>query len=921
MDPSLLRINLLGGFLLAEQAGLITTLHKPRLQELLAYLILHRDAPQPRRQVAFALWPDSEETQALTNLRNLAYKLRHALPRADQLLCIEGPTLRWRPEASVILDVAEFEQGIARAEQALRQGDRIAARTALEAAVALYHGDLLPDCYDEWILPERERLRQLFTAALEQLVVLLEEQYAYPAAIRYAQRWLQAEPLHEVVYLQLMRLYALTGDRAAALYTYQTCVTTLRRELATDPGQALHDAYARLVKLEAGSDPAGERAFATTLVGRQPEWRRLLACWHNAVAGHPHCVMLSGEAGIGKTRLAEELLHWAGQQGFTTAFATCYAAEGELIYSPIVNWLRTPAIRQSLSALDPVWLVEVARLVPDVRIARTELPLPDPQAEAVQRPRLFEALVRAVMAAAQPLLLIIDDLQRCDRTTLEWLRYLLHAEPRARLLLLGAFRREDVDATHPLMDLLAALREKDQITEIALDRLDMDATAALAAQLAGHTICPEQASALYHETEGNPLFVVEMMRAKPRGQHARAYGEPLSMHPVGAVALPPRIYAVIAARLAKLSPPAAELVGLAATIGRSFSFDLLRRAGAFDDDALVRGLDELWHHWIIREQGEQRYDFSHAKLREVAYARLSEAWRHRWHVRIAEALDGLIGNQPDLLYAQVAAHFARGGCAERAIRAYQRAAETAQQLYAFAEAATLYQRALELRAHARPDPVHPKAIAERERPLQEGLGHSLARAEQHAEARHAYAGALALTPEADVLARARLHREVGNSWRAQGILDQAEEAYARALRSLSELRQQPEDTPYWQELIALHFDQMNACMWRGYSEARIAEQFIQLERLLEQHGSPPQIAHTAHLALVAEWWRCSGNVDNTYIDRSERALRLCETCGDRWLAARARSNIGMMHILHGDAGRADELLQLALVDTEQVGDV
>lgn len=639
-----LRINLLGSFLLAEQEVPLASWYTPRLQELLAYLILHRDAPRPRRQVAFALWPDSEEAQALTNLRNLAYKLRHTLPHANQFLSIAGPTLWWCLDTPVILDVAEFERSIATANLALQRGDSAAARAALEGAVALYHGDLLPDCYDEWILPERERLHQLFTATLEQLVALLEGQHEYLAAIRYARRWLQAEPLHEVVYLRLMQLYALTGDRAAALHTYQTCVSTLRRELATEPGQALQDSYARLSKLATRADTAEVQVSVSRLVGRQAEWRRLLACWQCAVAGPPRCVMLSGEAGVGKTRLAEELLHWAGQHGFTTAAATCYAAEGELIYSPIVTWLRTPAIQQSLLTLDPIWLAEVARLIPELRIARPELPQPHPQAESLQRPRLFEALARAVLAAPQPSLLVIDDLQWCDRTTLEWLRYMLHAEARARPLLLGTFRAEEVDPAHPLLELLGALRVTGQLTEIVLERLDAGATAALGAQLAGQALCPEQADALYAETEGNPLFVVETMRALLGERQARACGEPPGVYPNGVVALPPRIYAVIAARLLKLSPIASELVGLAATIGRSFSFDLLRRAGAFDDDALVRGLDELWQRWIIHEQGEQRYNFSHNKLREVAYARLSETRRQRWQLRIAAALEARMGD-------------------------------------------------------------------------------------------------------------------------------------------------------------------------------------------------------------------------------------------------------------------------------------
>jgi AAA ATPase domain/Bacterial transcriptional activator domain len=169
-------------------------------------------------------------------------------------------------------------------------------------------------------------------------------------------------------------LYALRGDRAAALRVYHTCTRFLERELGTEPGEATRAAYESLLQLDTSSvAPTGHltsRGTEAPLVGRKEEWQQLQSAWRKVTGGHPRMVILSGEAAIGKTRLAEEMEAWVGRQSMTTASARCYAAEGQLAYAPVSMWLRTDAIQASLSALDPIWLTEVARLVPEMLIKR-----------------------------------------------------------------------------------------------------------------------------------------------------------------------------------------------------------------------------------------------------------------------------------------------------------------------------------------------------------------------------------------------------------------------------------------------------------------------------------------------------------------------------------------------------------------------
>jgi DNA-binding SARP family transcriptional activator len=296
-----LHIQLLGDFRLVYDSTPVTSVNTARLQSLLAYLVLHGNAPQARHHVAFLFWSDSTEAQAHTNLRNLLYHLRQALPESDRFLYSDSQTLQWQAEAPFRLDVADFESALAQAEQAGQSGDQVALRTALEEAVGLYQGDLLPSCYDDWILPERERLRQAFIGALGRLILLLEDQRDYRAAIGYAQRLLRHDPLHEVTCRRLMRLQALSGDRAGALRTYHTCTTLLQRELGVEPSPATREAYERLLQTDALPAPPPAQglglAAVSPLVGRHEEWARLQAAWQAAAAGEPHFVLVEGEAG------------------------------------------------------------------------------------------------------------------------------------------------------------------------------------------------------------------------------------------------------------------------------------------------------------------------------------------------------------------------------------------------------------------------------------------------------------------------------------------------------------------------------------------------------------------------------------------------------------------------------------------------
>jgi predicted ATPase/DNA-binding SARP family transcriptional activator len=462
--PATLHIGLLGDFRLVHGDLPVTSVNTSRLQALLAYLVLHRDAPQSRKHLAFLFWPDTSEAQAFTNLRNLLHKLRQALPDPDRFFEADGHAVSWRRDAPYTLDVAEFDT--------LAQS---AARADLAQAVELYRGDLLPSCYDDWIMPERERRQQTVTHALMRLIETLEASRDYKAAISYGPRLRQLDPLNEETHRTIMRLHAANQDHTGVLRAYHTCVKILQDEFGAHPAPETRELYERLLQSATAPPlPAVTAPERSRMIGRQAEWQTLLAAWRAACSGRPGCVLLTGEAGIGKTRLAEELLGWADRQGFRVAAARCDAAEEALAYAPVVAWLHTPALSQRLAALEPAWATEVARLLPELLPERPGLAQPGPVGEANQRQRLFEGLSRAVLERGKPLLLLIDDLQWCDRDTIEWLHFLLRFDPRASLLILGTARGEDVVANPPLGALLAALRRDGQVTELALAPLSAD---------------------------------------------------------------------------------------------------------------------------------------------------------------------------------------------------------------------------------------------------------------------------------------------------------------------------------------------------------------------------------------------------------------------------------------------------------------
>ena len=478
--------------------------------------------------------------------------------------------------------------------------------------------------------------------------------------------------------------------------------TCYSENLGVKPSSTTQQAYEQLLGQEEQTLRQPGLAPVSTdrphLVGRRAEWKRLLDVWRQAETGQARLVLLKGEAGIGKTRLAEELIDWVERQGHAWAGSRSYAARGAIAYAPIAAWLRTLSLHIAMAEIDDLWRVEIHRLLPEMAAERPDLPTPGPISEDWQRHRFYQAIVQTIRSCPAPLLLHLDDMQWTDPETLAFLHFLLQSLHDHPLLIVGSAREEEMTANEPLVHLLRDLHHNRYLESVSLRPLSADEIHRLAEQTADEKIDEETATSLYTNSEGHPLLLIETIQAHI-GQNDEAHSSHMSLiHSLmnNDVAIPNKIYTMMADRLDQLSSTARRLVEVAAVIGRDFSFELLREAGEYDEVKLVEALDELWQRRIVRHQGDAAYDFSHDRLREVTYQHVSPPRLRLLHGRVARAMALVHAHELDVIAGQLGAHYEYAGERELACNHYAQAATAATQQHALLSADQFYEAALRL---------------------------------------------------------------------------------------------------------------------------------------------------------------------------------------------------------------------------------
>ena len=440
--------------------------------------------------------------------------------------------------------------------------------------------------------------------------------------------------------------------------------------------------------------PAPAPEEAVRFVGRANEYGLLVALLARLTGGTGHVVLLEGEPGIGKSRLMRELAAYARGRGLWSLATRCYEIERAMPYQPVID-LVSQAVELAppglLRHLPPVSLAEIAALVPAVGERVPVPPLSSDFPEA-RRARLFRAVGQLLeaLAGGRQLVILVDDVQWADDASVQFLHFLARHAARHPLLLLCAYRDEDVPADERLAGFVAALRREAHARYVPLARLQLADTQALLEGLGDAQL----AARLHRETEGNPFFLTSMMQALREGGIGAAAQ--------GALALPDALREAVRARLAHVPPEARPTLDVAAVLGRHFDFDTLLAVAREPEERLLQALETLVKRRLLREAETGDYDFTHDKLREVAYRDIGAARRMLLHRAVAEALERAGEGA-----ARLALHYEGGHVWDKALANMRLAAERSARLFALRDALHWLDRAVAI-AEAHPE-AHPEA--------------------------------------------------------------------------------------------------------------------------------------------------------------------------------------------------------------------
>jgi DNA-binding SARP family transcriptional activator/tetratricopeptide (TPR) repeat protein len=643
---SRLSLTLLGGFQAQLDSGRRLALPTRKSQALLAYLALPVGRPHPRDTLAALLWGGTRQESARAGVRQALFFIRRALGDAGSALKQDGDTLALEPTA-VDTDTAGFE--------------RLAGEgtpEALARAAQLYTGDLLSGFaldeppFEEWLLGERERLREL---AVEALARLLAHQMTGPGtaekAVHTALQLLGLDPLQEPVHRTLMRLYVETGRRGAGLRQYQQCVAVLQRDLGIEPETETKLLYQEILRrrdegsvaetapvaqrlpraAESRSPGAGDES---DLVSRAAELAEVRAALESATGGAGRVVVVLGEAGIGKSRLVIELAADAARKGVTVLLGRSYESEQILPFGPWVDALRAGDVVDDLALLERLGPLrpELARLLPEIGGATA--------AGATEVGPVFESVTQLIghLARSHPVLLVLEDLHWADDMSARLLAFVGRRLGAWPVLLVATAREDELAGAPSLRRALDDLAREPGLTKLALQPLSQPDTLALVRTLARNadeSWLERVGDHAWRASEGNPFVAVETVRAHAQGA---------TLDQERGLGLPERVRELVGRRLERLSERAQAVTAVASVIGREFDFPLLQGAAGLGEEETAAALEELVRARVLHGLGE-RFDFAHDRIRDVAQGRILAPRQKLIHRRVAEAIEATYAGQ------------------------------------------------------------------------------------------------------------------------------------------------------------------------------------------------------------------------------------------------------------------------------------
>ena len=826
--------------------------------------------PHSRAVIADLLWPDLDPERAGGALRRTLSTLRTAL--GEERLRSD------RNSIALVLDDAWFDLNLSRAVTAAQDADI----ASLTGACEMHRGDLMAGFglrdsvnFDDWLRDAQDAVRRERALLLDRLTDALAEARRVDEAVARARERLSLDHLHEPTHRRLIELYAAAGRRGDALSQYRECVRVLDRELGVGPLAQTTELYNAI---SAGTVPVAhlppEPAVSGELpmIGRERELGQFLAAQAAAIDGG-RLLVIEGESGVGKTRLAQEAIARLGPAGVAVVSARPHAGEQTLAYGVLAALLRAAVEQSPKPASDDV-RADLARLLPDLGTPPTTS-LDEPGA----RLRFLEILSATIGGSLDGGgVVFVDDLQWCDQASLDALTYLARRLDRYRFLLVCARRTDEPDPGLRLRS-LGTLGER--ITLARLSEADIVGLAA-AAGLDG-----DAGARLFADSEGLPLFAAELISTLRAGPDADRAGG---------------IRAVLDARLDAVGEMPAQVLGAAAIIGRGFDPDDLRAASGRSEEEVAAALEELVLRGLVAEH-EDSYDFRHEWVRALAEERVSRARRRLLHRRIAEMLVARHGD-----HAIIGRHLELAGDDGQAAIEYAAAGDRARALSARAEAVSHYEASLAL---GHPDPAG----------LHEAIGdvHTL-RGEYH-DALGAYTAAAAVLEDGDA---ARLEHKLGAVHERRGEWELAEHHYSEAMDGAVDagraIVQADRSRVAWRlgdsdRARALGFEALDLADASGMPAAAAqannilgllgcGREYLARSLELSRELSDPSVRIAALNNLALDHANAGELTEAEALTRE--ALELCLVQGDRHHEAALRNNLA--DLLHR-AGRSDVAME------------
>ena len=675
-----------------------------RKSRAVLYYLAASATPLTRSHLLAFFWPDHERSSGQQLLRTALYELRKTFGAA---MAMEDESIGL--SQAVAVDARQFEALAATPSMSLAQ---------LGATLALYRGDFLesfslPDSaeFDAWQTYQAEHYRSLYIQGAVRLSQIYEADGDYQNGLQALEMALRLDPLQEDLQRNALRLQYLGGDRPGAIRRYESLRKLLDEELGVPPMAETRQLYQAIITdaLPTPGQPIGgvtrpganlsipPASPKAPWVGREKELQQM----HELAGGRARrLILIEGEAGIGKTRLAHEFIH---QTRALTLAGTAHELDQALPYQPVIEALRNlsndpawPDLRSRLKLPD-IWIAETSRLLPDLFPHSTSsLSSTATTTEA----RLWEGINQLLHAISQqgPVIIDLDDLQWADTSTLGLLGYLLRQPEQSKIIFLAATRPAPPRST--LASLMQTLTRENRLARITLGRLNAEAILSLSRILSPLAAEP-LAKWLDQNAEGNPYFMMELIRYADEKGLIKADGRLTEEALNASLVVPASIYAILQDRLSRLSDPARRLLDTAVAAGREFELEVVTHASGLSEPAAMDALDELHKSGLIDPLDDRRFTIHQSLMMEVAYREMGVARHHLMHRRVADALKIVYRHHLDLAAAMLAWHYSEGNAPELAAPYAYQAGKQAASLAGWREAIGFFEQALAGETHHR----------------------------------------------------------------------------------------------------------------------------------------------------------------------------------------------------------------------------